>query len=172
MALSALPEEGLGHRPFKMVEGGRGEVREVAVRGVVPDVFSRIELRGVGREPSHTDGLAVRGQPGLDAHRPVRPVLVPNEGETVWEVPAQRAREPEDLPGSDVVTILGPVEDKPAAALGHREDADRGEPVPALPPAEERRVPSGGARTPPDRLEQEAALVVEDETPTGAAGVL
>ena len=98
-------------------------------------------------------------------------VSVPDERETVRDVPTQCFKEPEDLCGSDVVWILGPGEAESAPTGSHGEGADRREPVAAIPLAENGRLAAGRPGAADHRLEHEAALVEENNAPTGSSGV-
>jgi len=96
--------EGVDDCPPHVIEIGRGEVREVAVLRVTPfDVFRRIEVRGIGREPLDPDGLDILGQPRRHEGRPVRAVPVPDEREAMRQVAPEDIVEAQDLRGSDVV---------------------------------------------------------------------
>jgi len=155
---------------LKCTETVGGEVRQVPVLGMAPDAFHRVEVRGIGRQPLDDDPLP-GGQPVLDALCPVGAVSVPDERETVRDVPTQCLKEPEDFRGSDVVGVRGPVEAESAPMGSHGEGADRGEPVAAVPLAEDGRLATGRPGPADHRLEHEAALVKEDDAPTGFSGV-
>ena len=155
---------------FQGGEVGGREVRQVAVLGVPPDVFHRVEVRGVGRQPLDDDP-PVPGQPGLDPRRPVGAASVPDEREAVRQVAVQRLEEVQDLGAPDVVWVLRPVQPEPAPAGRHGEGADRREAIPAIPLAEEGGLAAGRPRPAAHGLEHEAAFIEEDQAPTAAPGV-
>lgn len=111
------------------------------------------------------------GQPGLNTLCPVGAVSVPDERKTVRDVPAQCFKEPKDLCGSYVVGIQSPVEAESAPTWSHGEGTDRGEPVAAVPLAEDGGLAAGRPGAADHRLEHEAALVEENNPPTGSSGV-
>ena len=146
------------------------EVRQVSVLGVAPDAFHGVEVRGVGWQPLDDDPLP-GGQPGLDTLCPVGAVSVPDERESAGKVPPECFKEPEDLCGSDVVGIHGPVEAESASPGSHGEGADRGEPVATVPLTEDGRLAAGRPGAADHRLEHETALVKKNDSSTGSSGV-
>ena len=62
MRLSALVRQGSVHLLAEVIAVVRDEVGQIAVFGMVPHLLSRVEFRGVGREPFHLDPTAMAFQ--------------------------------------------------------------------------------------------------------------
>lgn len=118
-ALSPLPGQGGDDGCVEVGEIGRGEVREIAVLRMIPDILDWVRVRGVGWEPLDPDEPGVFREPHLDAHGLVRPAPVPEESEPPWEVSAESPDEREDIRGPDLVAVLGPVQAEPGPPRGH-----------------------------------------------------
>jgi hypothetical protein len=70
------------------------------------------------------------------------------------------------------VGVLSPVEAESAPTGSNGEGADRGDPIATIPLTEDGRLDAGRPGAADHRLEYEAALVEENNAPTGSSGVL
>lgn len=79
----------------------RTEVGQFVLFPVTPDVFHRIEFRGVGRQPLDRESAPLRADKLRDQPRPVLRQPVPDHQKLARQVAQQMAKEIDDLGGVD-----------------------------------------------------------------------
>jgi len=147
-----------------------GEVGQITVLGMAPDVFRRVEIGSIGRKP-FDDNARMPGQPGRDSLSPVRAVTIPDEGEAMRNVAVEHAKEPQYFGSTDVVAMVHPVKTVSTPAWSHGEGADDREPIPTIPLSQDRGLAPRRPRPATQRLKHESALIPEHDASTGAASV-
>ncbi len=91
-------------------EVARAEVGKLVMFPVTPDVFHRIEFRGVTRQPLDREPAPLRADKLGDQPRPVLRQPVPNHQESAWQVTQQMAEEVDHLRGADGAGVEAEVE--------------------------------------------------------------
>ena len=145
-------------------------VRQVAVLGVTPDRLHRVEIRGVRRQRLDDDP-STSFKPVLDELCSVRLAAVPNERESLGQMPPQSLKEVENFAASDVVRVLSPIQAIASSVGSNRDCTDGRESIAAIPLSKDWR-PASRCPGPSDhRLEHEAAFIEEYDCPAGSPSV-
>jgi hypothetical protein len=140
---------------LQIVDVFRDEIGKIGVLRVIPNLFDRIKVWRVGRQPfdGNAGGLKTLGRGAVSIE------AVPHQEELASELATQRPNELLRVDRSDVVAKDHEVQTDPPPLRRDREYADHREPVMSVPTVKDRRVPSRRPGASHQRLEHEAALI-------------
>lgn len=170
-AIPALASEGPSDSSGEIVGIGRCLVGQVGVLGVIPDLFRRVKVRRVAREPFDLNGALVTGKVAPDDGRLVHTPTIPDENDPPSEMASKPAKEQHQVVPADVPFLKGPIEPNATALWCHGERADGRDPIVTRPLAEDGRLTPRSPGAPDERLQHEAAFIQKDHAPSGGAGV-
>ena len=109
---------------------------------VIPDLFSRIEFRGVGRESFEVkSGISVLNFPDVRAF--VNTAAVPNENDVPTKMAEKQSEKLGHLRGLEVVLPELHVQAHPSALGGHGDCRDSGDAVVPIAVADDSSIPCG-----------------------------
>ena len=147
------------------------EIGQVAVLGVVPDLFGRVEVWGVGGEPFDPDACTVAVQILAHDFGPMDVPTIQDEDEFTLKTASDPAEKVHNVRSSNVFGLHVPIQTQPAALRGDGDGADDRQPVVTVPCRENRRLSSGCPSPADHRLEHEATLVNKDDATALPPGV-
>jgi hypothetical protein len=140
----------------------RRSVGQVAL-ALRPNVFVRIELRGIRREAVHVKVPATVGEVLLHQPPAMYRTTVPQQNDWSMEVVLQVAQKVDDLDARDVRSVKTNIQAQPAANGRNSEGGDCGDAISAVTVVQPRRFASRRPRSSNRWDEEKAAFVYKCE---------
>ena len=147
------------------------EVGQVAVLGVIPDLFARIELRGVRWKPFHADPRCMTLQVIVHRSTSVAVAPIPDEHDLAAHATAEMSQETHHMRPADIRGVDLPVQADSSSVRGEGDRVNDGQSVMSIPSPQNGRLSPGRPRPAHHRLKHEAAFVQKDDATAFPAGV-
>jgi len=170
MSLTSGPDHGGEEGLLEVPDAVGRVVRQVAVLGVAPDRLHRVEIWRVRRQ-RFDDDPSTSFKPVLDELCSVRLAAVPNERESLGQMPPQSLKEVENFAASDVVRVLSPIQAIASSVRGNRDRTDGRQSITTVPLPKDRCLAARCPGPSDHRLEHEATFIEKYDRSAGSPGV-
>jgi len=135
------------------------QVSQIGILAMVPDLFHRIKVRRIARQPFNMNGLGVRFYISPQCFCPVDTPSIHDKYYPAMNIPGEGAQENNHILSTDVFSLNAPVKSNPASIRSESNGTDDRESVMTAPLAEYRCLSSGRPRPPHHWLEHESTLI-------------
>jgi hypothetical protein len=161
--LSGTADRGTDH-VVKFLDVFRGQVGQITILAVVPDLLNWIEVRRIGRQPFNTEGLGMSFQVPPQSFCPMDTPSIHDEYHLATDISREGLQESDHILSTDVFLLNAPVKSNPASMGGKSNGTDDRESIMTTPLVKYRCLSSGCPCPTHQRLEHESALIQKDDT--------